>query len=59
MTSDPVAMTIDFVSTTCFSPLMKVTSTLPGAKDAAGAMKVVDLVLLQEEGDAVDIAFTP
>ena len=30
MTSDPVAMTIAFVSTTCFSPLMKVTSTLPG-----------------------------
>ncbi len=30
MTADPVAMTTDFASITCFSPLMNVTSTLPG-----------------------------
>ena len=31
-TSDPVAMTIAFASSGCFSPLMNVTSTSPGPR---------------------------
>ncbi len=49
-TSEPVAMTIACASRSAFSPLMKVTPTLPGPSDAAGAVDVIDLVLLQEEG---------
>ena len=33
-----------------------VTSTLPGADDAAGAVEGVDLVLLEQEVDALDVA---
>ena len=51
-------MAIALASTICFSPLMKVTSTLPGPR-CARCRGMVDLVLLQQEGDAVDIALQP
>ena len=48
-------MTIALVSTVCLPPSSAVTSTLPGRGDAAVAVKGIDLVLLEEEGDAVDV----
>ena len=55
-TSEPVAMTMFFVSSVCVLPPSPVTSTLPGAGDAAGAAHGVDLVLLEQEIDALDVA---
>ena len=55
-TSEPVAMTMDLVSSVCVLPSAPLTSTLPGAAMRAGAVKGVDLVLLEQELDALDVA---
>jgi hypothetical protein len=47
-TSEPVAMTMFLVSISSTLPSSPVTETLPAAK-------AVDLVLLEQEGDAVDV----
>ena len=56
VTSEPVAMTMFFVSTTWFEPSSASTSTCPAAAMRAGAVEGVDLVLLEEELDALDVA---
>ena len=55
-TSEPVAMTMFLVSSVCVLPSAAFTSTLPGAGDAAGAVERIDLVLLEQELDALDVA---
>ena len=55
-TSEPVAMTMLLVSSCCLPPPASATSTLPGPEDGGGAVEGVDLVLLEQEGDAVDVA---
>ena len=55
-TSEPVAMTIALVSSICFLAAGAGDLDLAGRDDAAGPVQGVDLVLLQQEGDAVDIA---
>ena len=56
VTSEPVAMTMFFVSTTWFEPSSPLTSICPAAAMRAAAVEGVDLVLLQEELDALDVA---
>ena len=55
-TSEPVAMTMDLVSSVCVLPSAPLTSTLPGAAMRPAPMKGVDLVLLEQELDALDVA---
>ena len=55
-TSDPVAMAMDLVSTSCFSPLMKVTSTLPGPMMRPVPWKWSILFFFKQKRDAIDIA---
>ena len=55
-TSDPVAMTIAFVSSVVVLPSSAFTSTLPGGDDPSAAAMAVDLVLLQQEVDTLDVA---
>ena len=54
-TSEPVAMTMFLVSSVCVLPSAAFTSTLPGAA-MRPAVKRIDLVLLEQEGDALDVA---
>ena len=56
-TSEPVAMTMFLVSSVCVLPSAAFTSTLAGRGDASGAVKRLDLVLLEQERDAVDVGF--
>ena len=58
-TSEPVAMTMFFVSSVCVLPSAPFTSTLPGATMRPVPMKRVDLVLLEQELDALDVAVDP
>ena len=55
-TSEPVAMTMFFVSSVCFVPSCAVDLDLARRGDAAGAEEGVDLVLLEQELDALDVA---
>ena len=55
-TSEPVAMTIALVSSICVLPSAAFTSTLPGAAMRPTPLKTFDLVLLEQEGDALDVA---
>ena len=55
-TSEPVAITMFLVSSVCVLPSLPFTSTLPAADDAAGAAEGIDLVLLEQEIDALDVA---
>ena len=52
----PVAMTIALVASVWLDPSSALTSTCPEARDAAGAAERVDLVLLEQEGDTLDVA---
>src|SRR3974377_2172890 len=58
-TSEPVAIAIALASSVCVLPPSPCTPTLPadpaGRGDARGAMKRVDLVLLQQEVDALHV----
>ena len=58
-TSEPVATTIDFVSSVCVLPSAPVTPTLAGRGDAAGAMKVSTLFSLEQESYALTLPSTP
>ena len=49
-------MTMFFVSTTWFEPSSRLDLDLSGGGDARRAVEGVDLVLLQEELDALDVA---
>ena len=55
-TSEPVAITMFLVSSVCVLPSLPFTSTLPADDDAAGAEEGFDLVLLEQEIDALDVA---
>ena len=55
-TSEPVAMTMFLVSSVCVLPSAVFHLDLAGRDDAAGAVKRVDLVLLEQELDALDVA---
>ena len=55
-TSEPVAMTMLLVSSCCLPLGAASRSTLPAPRMRAGAVEGVDLVLLEQEGDAVDVA---
>ncbi len=50
-------MTIFFVSNNCVLPSAAFHLDLAGRGDAAGAVERLDLVLLEQERDAVDVAF--
>ena len=54
-TSEPVAITIAFVSSSFSLPSSPLTTTLPGERMLPSPVKDVDLVLLEEVGDAVDV----
>ncbi len=54
-TSEPVAMTIAFVSIVCFAAVRRRHFDLARRDDACRADERIDLVLLEQEGDAVDI----
>ena len=51
-TSEPVAMTIALASTMCSAPSSPATRTLPGPAMLPVPLEGVDLVLLEQEGDA-------
>ena len=55
-TSEPVAMTMDLVSSVCVCAVGALHLDLAGRGDAAGAVKSIDLVLLEQELDALDVA---
>ena len=55
-TSEPVAMTMDLVSSVCVLPSAPLTSTLPAAAMRAVPVEGIDLVLLEQEFDALDVA---
>ena len=54
-TSEPVAITIALVSRIVSAPSSPLTTTLPGRANGAFAEHGVDLVLLEQVGDAVDV----
>ena len=54
-TSEPVAMTIALASSVVSSPFSALTITLPGAAIRPCPAHPVDLVLLEQERDAVDV----
>ena len=56
VTSEPVAMTMAFVSSTWFEPSSERDLDLAGRGDAGRAEERVDLVLLEQELDALDVA---
>ena len=58
-TSDPVAMAIAFASTTCFSPLMKVTPTLPDPRMRPVPWKWSILFFLNRNATPSILPFTP
>ena len=59
MASDPVAMTTDFASTACFSPLMNVTSTLPGPMTRPVPWKWSILCLRRRNATPSTLPLTP
>ena len=54
-TSEPVAMTIALVSISFSLPSSPLTTTLPGERMLPSPVNAVDLVLLEQERDAVDV----
>ena len=48
-------MTIAFVSSACFRTVLRGHLNIGRRDNAAGAVQNVDLVLLEQEGDAVDV----
>ena len=54
-TSEPVAMTMFFASISCDLAVLAGHRDLAGGNDLAGAAEGIDLVLLEQEGDAIDV----